>query len=428
MTSEETRIKKGHITLMKHPATALYGGVMLMGSTEVTEGKYTAYTDGENKKYSRSFVSTIKDDAKLRGLILHENLHVALKHILLGKAMFKENRKLANMAADFVVNDIIVNIDGKIPTGEKLVDLPDGGLYHPMFHNWSMREVYDYLKQNCKDGGGGGKGQGNDPSPHGNGDKGDNDEDEDGSGGSLEVKVGDDTFNSDTLDEHDFEADLDPDKAKEMSEKVERALREGGMLAGRLGGQVPRCITELLEPKIDWRDVLREFVTSAMRGKDELTWRRLSKRHMANDLYLPSVENETVGEMVVAIDTSGSIGGRELNEFASELASICEMVNPERVRVLWWDTSVHGEQIFEDNYQGIEHLLKPKGGGGTRVSCVSEWLEKNPKVNAECVIVFTDGYLESDIKWSVPKPTLWLVTSNKDFHPPAGKKITMEKN
>lgn len=428
MITEETRIKRGHITLMKHPATALYSGVMLMGNTEVTEGKFTAYTDGLNKRYARSFVKDIKEEAKLRGLILHENLHVALKHPVLGKSMFKENPKMANMAADFVVNDIIKHIDGRTANGEKLVDLPDGGLYHDMFHNWSMRQVFDYLKENCKSGGGNGKKgkSGNEDGDGGGG--GGGEPDEGSSGGSLQVEIGNETFESETLDEHDFDEKLTPEQAKEMSEKIDRALREGGMLAGRLGAKIPRVIGDLLQPKIDWKEVLRDFVTSATKGKDEFTWRRMNKRHLANDIYLPSIEDESVGEIIVAIDTSGSIGSRELNEFASELASICETVSPERVRVLWWDTAVHGEQVFQDNYQSIASLLKPKGGGGTRVSCVSEWLKKNPKINAECVIVFTDGYLESEIKWQINTPTLWLVTQNSAFRAPTGKQIRMERS
>lgn len=425
MTSEETRIKRGHITLMKHPDTALYSGVMLMGNNEVVDGNFTAYTDGTNKRYARSFVKGIKEDSKLRGLILHENLHIALKHPVLGKNVFKENPKMANMAADFVVNDIIVNISAKTSNGENLVELPDGGLYHPMFHNWSFRQVYDYLKKNCKGGGGGSGGSGgskdSDPSPHGNGDS-------DSSSGSLEVDIDGESFKSDTLDEHAFEDSITPEQAKEMSDKIDKALREGGMLAGRLGSKIPRVIGELLEPKVDWKDVLRDFVSSATKGKDEFTWRRLNKRHLANDYYLPSVEDETIGEIIVAIDTSGSIGSRELNAFASELASICEMVNPEKVRVLWWDTNVHGEQVFQENYQSIASLLKPKGGGGTHVSCVSDWLIKHPKVNAECVIVFTDGYVENDIKWNINIPTLWLVTENRDFQAPKGKQVRMERD
>jgi len=83
---------------------------------------------------------------------------------------------------------------------------------------------------------------------------------------------------------------------------------------------------------------------------------------------------------------------------------------------------VHGEQLFTDNYQNIGAMLKPQGGGGTKVSCVANYLNKK-KVNAECVLVFTDGYLESDVKWDISHPTLWLVTENKNWVPPSGKVV-----
>lgn len=421
MSKQETRIKRGHIALMKHPQTALYSGVMLMGTSSVEEGVPTAYTDGVNKKYGRKFLESILSESKVRGLILHENLHVALKQVVFGRAMFMENRKMANLAADFVVNDIIACIDGTVAgTSERLVELPDGAVYDPMFHDWSMREVYNYLKKHAKQGGKGGqgnKGQGN-PPPSG-GTQSNDDEDMDGD----TVTVNGKTYDISNSDEHDFIGrEVSAEEAKEILDDIDKALREGGMLAGRMGAKIPRVISDLLEPKIDWREALREFVSSSTKGNDEFTWRRMNKRHMANDIYLPSVENESIGEIVVAIDTSGSIGGAEITEFATELVSICEVCQPEVVRVLWWDTEVHGEQIFKDNYSDIAKLLKPMGGGGTMVSCVSDYVVKN-KIKAECVLVFTDGYVENDINWKITDPTLWMVTQRRDFVPPMGKKV-----
>jgi predicted metal-dependent peptidase len=394
---------------------------MLMGTSAVEEDVPTAYTDGVNKKYGRKFLESILSESKVRGLILHENLHVALKQVVFGRVMFLENRKMANLAADFVVNDIIVNIDGTIAgTNERLVELPDGAIYDPMFHDWSMREVYNYLKKHCKkggQGGQGGKGQGN-PPPSG-GTQSNDDDDMDGD----TVTVNGKTYDISNSDEHDFIGrEVSAEEAKEILDEIDKALREGGMLAGRMGAKIPRVISDLLEPKIDWRDALREFVSASTKGNDEFTWRRMNKRHMANDIYLPSVENESIGEIIVAIDTSGSIGGAEITEFATELVSICEVCQPEVVRVLWWDTEVHGEQVFKDNYTDIAKMLKPMGGGGTHVSCVSEYVNKH-KLNAECVLVFTDGYVESDINWNITSPTLWMVTQRRDFIPPVGKKV-----
>ena len=383
--TQETRLKKAHITLMKHVETAMYSGVMLMGKNSVDDGKFTAYTNGVDKKYGREFISKLTDP-ELRGLILHENLHVALKHIPRFTKEFKDNPQAINVAADYVVNDVIMSLKDK-----ELCRLPEGGLYDAKYHNWSVREVYEDLKKQQK--------QNKD------------------SGGSESLGK--------PLDEHDFDnaQNMSDEEVKEMSGKIDKALREGGILAGRMGAKIPRVIGDMLEPKVDWREVLREFVSSATKGNDEYTWRKFNKRQMANDIYLPSMENESIGELIVAIDTSGSIGGQELTEFASELASICSVATPSKVRVLWWDTEVHGEQVFlPEHYDNIKEILKPQGGGGTMVSCVSEYLNKQ-RVEAEAIIVFTDGYLESEITWNVKCPTLWLVTQNNNFVAPSGKVV-----
>jgi len=419
---QTTRVKRAHMTMFKHPQTALYSGVMLMGSSDVIDDCPTAYTDGVNKKYGRAFLESITKESQVRGLILHENLHVALKQVTHGRAMFEENRKMANLAADFVVNSIIANIDGTVAgtNNERVVELPDGAVYDAMFNDWSMREVFNYLKKHAKPKGGGGQGQSNNPQGGGS-------QNGDGEGDWESVTVNGKTYDLSKSDEHDFTdlADLPHDKQKEIANEIDRALREGGILAGRMGGNMPRTISDLLVPKIDWREAFREFISASTRGSDEYTWRRMNKRHMANDYYLPSMENETIGEIVVAIDTSGSIGATELNEFATELISICDVAMPEKVRIVWWDYDVAGVQEFTGDYSGIKSMLKPEGGGGTRVSCVSEYLNKEC-INADCVVVFTDGYVEDDVTWNINSPTLWMVTSCKSFEPPVGRKLMVD--
>lgn len=415
----EQRIKRAHIQLMKHPETALYSGVFMLGTTDVADEVSTAYTDGVNKRYGRAFSDALSE-AELNALVMHENLHVAFRHLLHNKDLFDENPRLANVAADYVVNDIIVSLKDK-----NLCKLPPGALVDPRYHNMNMREIYKKLKEDCKkpkdkgdkpkgkpeDNGEQGQGQ---PVP-GNGDGNDNGED--------------DPFKDYKFDDHDHQtkAPVTAEEAKELDTQIDRALREGALLAGRMGAKIPRSIGELLEPKTRWQDELRDFMCSTMSGKDEYTWRKFNRRQLPNDIYLPSVENEAVGEVVVAIDTSGSIGPQQINEFATELVSISESVSPERIRVLWWDTSVHGEQIFDgDSYGDIASMLRPLGGGGTHLSCVSEYINKK-SIRAECVIVFTDGYVEDDVKWDIAAPTLWLVTQRKSWNPPAGRKVVFEQ-
>jgi predicted metal-dependent peptidase len=160
MEKQEARLKKSHVFLLKHPKVHQLGGIILMGTNEVVKGIPTAYTDGVNKRYGEEFLAKLKDE-EINGLVLHENCHIFYRHVTHHKTTFKENAKLANIAADFVVNDMIVEMkDAKIV-------LPEGGLYNPMFHNWSMSKVYAYLKQRKKEldeeGQGQGQGQGGQP-------------------------------------------------------------------------------------------------------------------------------------------------------------------------------------------------------------------------------------------------------------------------
>ena len=381
--TEETRLKKAHIALMRHPETALYSGVIMMGENKIVDDCPTACTNGFDTKYGREFVKSLTDE-ELRALVLHENLHIALKQISRFKNEYKDDPQLVNMSADYIVNDIIVNLNDKTHC-----KLPQGGLYDEKYHNWSLREVYNDLKQERED------------NPTGFSAKSDG-----------------------VLDEHDFDnaQEMTTQEVEQLSKDIDRALRQGGILAGKLGSKVPRNIEDLLIGKVDWRDVLREFINNQTRGSDEYTWRRYNKRLMANDIYLPSLMNETVGELVIAIDTSGSIGNRELSAFASELVSICDVSCPEKIRVLWWDTEVHGEQLFTaENYQQIDSLLKPQGGGGTNANCVAKYIAKQ-NIEAEAIIVFTDGYFDTP-KWNISTPTLWLVTDTESHVPPNGQVV-----
>jgi len=415
--SQLERLKRAHVFLMKHEKTMLFSGIIVMGKSEVKKGVPTAYTDGINVVYGEDYLARC-DEPLLRATVMHEVGHKFLRHITHYKRLFNEDRVLANMAADFVVNDIIVRWN----TPDILIG--EGWLWNPMFRNWNVVQVFDYLKkekdkqekEGDQDGGQGDcqdsgslqgdkqlKGQ-TDPTPT-----------------NIEEAI----RNRKNFDEHDIEAGAGYDE-KEVSEKIDGALRQGGILAGILGGDKPRSIDELLNPKINWKEALLEFVNAACNGKQEYSWRRYNRRMVANDIYIPSAISETIGDVVVAIDTSGSIGTAELTEFATELVSICESVNPDKVRVVWWDAHVHGEQVFSGNYAGLEHMLKPVGGGGTRVSCVSEYLiSKN--ANVDCVIIFTDGHVESRIDWKHQSPLLWMITHNKDLEVPVGKKVFMEK-
>jgi predicted metal-dependent peptidase len=107
-----------------------------------------------------------------------------------------------------------------------------------------------------------------------------------------------------------------------------------------------------------------------------------------------------------------------------EIARICESVRPESVRVLWWDTKVRGDQEFKpDQYHEIAQLMKPKGGGGTTVSCVAQYVAQK-EYKPAAVIYLTDGYIESQYD-TVDAPCLWGVVDNERFMPLVGQKVNI---
>ena len=103
-----------------------------------------------------------------------------------------------------------------------------------------------------------------------------------------------------------------------------------------------------------------------------------------------------------------------------EIANIAMNLKPKSIRVLWWDTHVAGEQVFtERDYDNIAKLVKPKGGGGTTVSCVAAYVREH-RLKPKATIMLTDGYIESQYD-VVPGNVLWGVVNNPRFVPLRGK-------
>jgi predicted metal-dependent peptidase len=372
----EQRVQKAHVALMNDPKYCLYSGIFMLGKTDVRDDLPTACTDGRNTMYGRKFVDGLSDP-ELKGLILHENLHKAFRHTTVWKHLYKKKPRLANMACDYVINLMIHDSD---PNGI-VVKLPEGGLLDEKYRGMDAGSVYKLLEEECKKNGkGNGSGE---------------DEEEGGQG----------------FDEHDWESaeDMSEDEKQQLAREIDQALRQGALLAGKLSGSVPREIAEAMEAKVDWREVLRDFVNSICADKDNSTWRRPNRRWVDQDIYMPSSIGEAVGRIVVGIDTSGSIGQAEIGQFLGELISICNHVQPEGIDLVYWDTEVAGHEKYDrGDFEAIMSSTKPAGGGGTDPRCVPEYIEKH-KMNPECVIMLTDGYVGSWGNWK--HPVFWGITS-----------------
>jgi predicted metal-dependent peptidase len=142
---------------------------------------------------------------------------------------------------------------------------------------------------------------------------------------------------------------------------------------------------------------------------------------------MPSGVSERVEELVLAVDTSGSIGKYELRMFLSEVKGICDTVKPSRVRILYWDTDVCRDEVYEmDELDNLPNSTKPDGGGGTEVACVPQYMAEHG-IKPQATIVFTDGYLGGSWgSWTCP--TLWVILNNKSAVSKVGKTLHVNRD
>lgn len=391
--SAEQRVQRAHVQLMKNPKYCLYSGIFMVGKTTVEDDVQTACTNGRDTAYGREFIEKLPEN-HVRGVILHENLHKAFRHTSTWFNLYKEHAQLANMACDYVINQMIIDSDPQMHE----VGLPDFALLDPKYRGWDAGSVYRDLKQQADQGSVHVKTVGDQAGKDIPVEKG------------VQYVIGD--GEGEGLDQHDWEGakELKPEEKEQLAKDIDQALRQGAILAGKMSANVPREVTDALEAKVDWREALREFVNSFCMDKDESTWRRPSRRWIDQDVYMPSLIGESVGRVVVAIDMSGSIGADEIGQFLGEVQKICESVKPEHIALLYWDTAVCGyEKYDQDQLDNLLTSTKPRGGGGTDVNCVFKFVEKH-KIDPECILILTDGY--TPFPKGSKHPTLWGMTTN----------------
>jgi predicted metal-dependent peptidase len=351
----------------------------------------TAATDGRDEWYGRNFIERLSDK-ELAFVVVHESYHKMLRHLTTWRKLHEEDAKLANMACDYVINLAIVNRD---PAGKMVVMPSVNGkpiaLIDKRFANMNAKQVFDILKQEKQEGGypSGGDGEG--------------------------------------FDEHDWEGakELSKEEQEKLGKEIDQAIRQGQIAANKMHGKgaggMDRELAELLEPKVDWRELLREFVSAICSGRDQSSWRRPNRRFLSTDTYMPSLVSERVGHLVIGIDTSGSIGGPELSRFLTEVTEIANRVNPDKVDLLYWDYNVAGHEEYDSfTLPNLVNSTKPRGGGGTDPTCVGSYLAEK-KINPECIIMLTDGYIGNWGQWDVP--ILWCVCGGNNAVAPVGKTI-----
>lgn len=407
----EKRVELVHVSLMRAPEFALFAGLFMVGKTTIEDLPMTAATNGRDAFYGREFVDTLSDK-ELAFLVMHENMHKCYRHLTTWRALYDIDKSCANQACDYVINIQLADMD---PHGKYIVmprDKDTGkviGLLDEKYRGMDTKQVFDILRQKKQE------------QQQRGGEQTDGESDSSGS---------DEAGSGITLDDHDWEGaqnGMTKDEQEQLGRDIDQALRQGGIYAGKVGGNMPREIGELLKPKVDWREVLRRFVRTSLKDRDSVSWRRAHKNYLWQDIILPSIMGKRVKHLVIAMDTSGSIQGQLLTEFLSEMNGIVRDTGADRVDVVYWDTSVAGHEIHKGANKDIVHKTSPKGGGGTDPDCVVDFMAEHD-LKPDALIMLTDGYMHTNKpKWAAIKaPTLWCVIGNENYEVPNGQKLNIK--
>lgn len=359
----------------------------------------TAWIDGRRLGFNPDFIDE-QPLAKVKGLLAHEVLHVANCH---HTRRHGRDNKTWQQATDYAINDHL--------TGAGF-SLPDNGCTGYGTEK-SAEQIYNDLRKNPNDDQGGDNGQnGNQAGGQDSGDSGNDGQAGADPGGCGEVR---DATGADGNQASPAEMAQAEAETKVM---VAQAAQQAKAM-GKLPAGIARMVEELMQPVVDWREVLRQFVQQTARN--DYRWNPPNRRFVYQNIYLPSARNEELGALVVAVDTSGSISKRHVDQFASELNAILEEYDTE-AHVIYCDSRIANVEHFTSQDLPLE--LHPAGGGGTDFRPPFEWVDENG-IDPACMIYLTDLCCSS---YPDPPayPVLWAQIGNWPAEaPPFGEVIEM---
>ncbi len=385
----------------------------------------TAWTDGTVFAYNPDYVGMLPPE-KLEGLTAHTVMHPACGHHIRRN---ERDRKIWNRACDYAVNWILLDAG---------LTLPDGYLYNEAYREKSAEEIYRILrlgedkasdKQEKKSRG---NESGKAADPLGNSDAeggasngsedGDEEEREDAEKSGTEEEgdglpeAGDPGMAGEVRDFPEGEREVDGGETDWDVAVIQAALHARG--TGKSSAAIDRFVQNRMEPVLPWEELLSRFVENAARS--DYSWMSPNRRYLHRGLYLPSLKNEELPEIVVAVDTSGSIKAQEVDRFAAEISEITA-TRPSRLRLIYCDRAVRSREVYERG--DLPSALTSKGGGGTDYRPAFEDVDRHC-LDPACLIYLTD--LECRLFPEEPAyPVLWIKTGDGGETPPFGEVVIM---
>jgi predicted metal-dependent peptidase len=332
----------------------------------------TAAVDGRNLYYNTQFFNAMSNK-EIEFVIAHEILHMVFDH--LGRRGDR-NPMLYNIAADYIVNNTLVR--DRIGEKPKIVDCFQDFKYD----GWTSEAVYDELFKEAEKNGqemleqlGEMLDEHLDMDEEGADGDSDNGEEKDANGNNVSKKKP--KFSKETL--------------KEIKDEIKEATMAAAQSAG--AGNVPagvqRMIQELTEPKMNWRELLRQQIQSTI--KNDYTFSRPGRKGWHTGAILPGMNFDETIDVCIALDMSGSIGNAQAKDFLGEIKGIMEEYKDYNIKLWCFDTDVYNEQDFSAD--GGEDLLDYEiyGGGGTDFMANWTYMKEND-IQPKKFLMFTDGY------------------------------------
>lgn len=356
----------------------------------------TACTDGTRLLYNPSFLLSLSPEERI-GLVIHELFHVILLHPFRMRKDYHDH-KLANIAMDFEINNHIDTYiqEWSAARGGRAasIALPKGGLLDHQYDGLTWEEIYEKILQQAEQGGG-------DPDP-------------DGSGGFGEVTMPGGCATEEEKREAagSGKAPYETFTAADWSEKIAQAETVAKM-RGSMPGSLSTLCARLRAPEIAWPEYLRRYFDA--HAQDDYDARRSDRRHLPRDFYLPTLFSECMGDVVIAIDTSGSIYYDQslFERFMGETADIMSRLKPRTTTVIQCDTRVTDVREYQP---GDVLALDIKGGGGTDFRPVFDHINERG-IEPKVLVFYTDGYGEYPPTPPAGYDVLWVDYGNYDRYP-----------
>ena len=333
----------------------------------------TAAVDGKNLYFNTQFFNAM-GNKEIEFVVAHEILHMVFDH--LGRRTWNgadRNPMLYNIAADYIVNNLLVR--DRIGETPKIVDCFQDFKYE----GWSSEEVYDDLFEEAKKNG--------EEALQQLGELLDEHLDMDGDDGEGESEGKDSNGNAVSKRKPKFSDEELKQIKDEIKESMISAAQSAG--AGNTPAGIQRLIKELTEPKMNWRELLRQQIQSTIRN--DYTFSRPSRKGWHTGAILPGQDFDETIDVCIALDMSGSIGNSQAEDFLGEVKGIMDEYKDYNIKIWCFDTEVYGEDDFtaDDGRELTEYEIK--GGGGTDFMANWRYMHEN-NIQPKKFLMFTDGY------------------------------------